>query len=317
MMEDLPLDAAHPAVRDYLALIRLQVLTPLSLLVNITAVLVCSIAVNPGIQDIEKMFPSSISPKPLLIGTYLLLVYVGQVGYCVLLVAARKPETKKTITKGVGIALVLANWIMGLWAVAWIMQWFLVSTILLGTLLLILIYCNVVILIYHPPEIKTRPLDVAFIHAPLRFFLVLPLQVMFPYSLFVELGYTWEPGKPNQYANHQWAGFGVILLVNLIGLIVIVVRKDIVWCIAAVWIDVAIWLAKPKPSPVFITAIAFTAIHPIALVFAATWKKLKGKDEGRITLPPDDNAESSDRPHRQQQGATRPPREVDTEALWG
>lgn len=63
------------------------------------------------------------------------------------------------------------------------MQWFLVSTILLGALVLILIYCNVVILIYHPPEIKKRPLDVAFIHAPLRFFLVLPLQVMFPYSL--------------------------------------------------------------------------------------------------------------------------------------
>ena len=40
------------------------------------------------------MFPSSISPKPLLIATYLLLVYIGQVGYCILLVTARKPETK-------------------------------------------------------------------------------------------------------------------------------------------------------------------------------------------------------------------------------
>jgi len=316
-MEDLPLDTNNPAVRDYLALIRLQVLTPLSLLVNITAVMVCSIAVTPGIQDIEKMYPSSISPKPLLIATYLLLVYVGQVGYCILLVLARKSETKKTITKGVGIALVLANWIMGFWAVAWIMQWFLVSTVLLGTLLLILIYCNIVILIYHPPEIKKRPLDVAFIHAPLRFFLVLPLQVMFPYSLFVKLGYTWEPGKPNQYADHQWAGFGVLLLVNLIGLAVIVLRKDIVWCVAAVWIDIAIWSAKPKPSTVFFVAIAFTAIHPIALVFAATWKKLKGKDEGRIALPPDDGTVGDDHPRRQQQVATRAPREVDTEALWG
>ena len=40
------------------------------------------------------MFPSSISPNPLLIATYLLLVYIGQVGYCILLVTARKPETK-------------------------------------------------------------------------------------------------------------------------------------------------------------------------------------------------------------------------------
>jgi len=317
MMEDLPLDANHPAVRDYLALIRLQVLTPLSLLVNIIAVMVCSVAVTPGIQDIENMYPSSITPKPLLIATYLLLVYVGQVGCCILLVMAKKPETKKTITKGVGLALVLANWIMGLWAVAWIMQWFLASTILLGILLLILIYCNVVLLIYHAPEIKKRPLDVAFIHAPLRLFLILPLQVMFPYSLFVELGYTWEPGKPNQYANHQWAGFGVLLLVNLIGLIVIVIRKDIVWCIAAVWIDIAIWSAKPKPSVVFIVAIAFTIIHPVALIFAATWKKLRREDEGQIRLPPDDNVGNDSHPPRQRQVATRPPREVDTEALWG
>jgi len=88
--------------------------------VNITAMLVCSVAVTPGIQDIEKMYPSSISPKPLLVATYLLLVYVGQVGYCILLVMAKKQETKKTITRGVGLALVLANWIMGLWAVAWV-----------------------------------------------------------------------------------------------------------------------------------------------------------------------------------------------------
>lgn len=132
----------------------------------------------------------------------------------------------------------------------------------------------------------------------------------------VELGYTWEPGKPNQYANHQWAGFGVLLLVNLIGLAVIVIRKDIVWCIAAVWIDIAIWSAKPKPSPVFITAIAFTVMHPIVLIFSSTWKKLK-KDEGQIRLPPDEGAANGDHPPRQRQVGTRPPREVDTEALWG
>ena len=137
-------------------------------------------------------------------------------------------------------------------------------------------------------------------------------------SASVELGYTWEPGKPNQYTSHQWAGFGVLLLVNLIGLIVIVIRKDVVWCIAAVWIDIAIWSAKPKPSVVFIVAIAFTIIHPVALIFAASWKKLR-KDEGQIRLPPDDNVGNGGHPHRQGQGqgTTRPPREVDTEALWG
>lgn len=82
--------------------------------------LVCSVAVTPGIrtsgarpppdeidlvilfsytEDIGKMYPSSISPKPLLVATYLLLVYVGQVGYCILLVMAKKQETKVRIRK--------------------------------------------------------------------------------------------------------------------------------------------------------------------------------------------------------------------------
>lgn len=78
-MEGLPIDTSHPAVRDYLALIRyvlpmssplickpltspcsfyvcidrtarsLQVLTPLSLLINIATVMVCSLVVSPGL----------------------------------------------------------------------------------------------------------------------------------------------------------------------------------------------------------------------------------------------------------------------------
>ena len=46
-------DQPYPKTLHILGLIvvhRLQVLTPLSLLVNITAVMVCSIAVTPGIR---------------------------------------------------------------------------------------------------------------------------------------------------------------------------------------------------------------------------------------------------------------------------
>ena len=59
---------------------------------------------------------------------------------------------------------------------------FLVSTILLGILTLLLIYSNVVLIVYHVPTWH-RPLDLAFIHAPVRLFLILPLSVLFPYSL--------------------------------------------------------------------------------------------------------------------------------------
>jgi hypothetical protein len=37
---------------------------------------------------------------------------------------------------------------------------------------------------------------------------------------------------------------------NLLGLAVAIIRGDIVWCVAATWIAVSIWSARPKPAPV-------------------------------------------------------------------
>ena len=62
------------------------------------------------------------------------------------------------------------------------MKWFLFATILQGLLLLLLLYSNIALLIYHPPD-SSRPLDTALIHAPLRFFLILPLSILFPLCL--------------------------------------------------------------------------------------------------------------------------------------
>jgi len=241
--------------------------------------------VNPSIRGVEKQYPSSISPQPWLIAIYILLLYVGQLGYCVLLVLVQKQETKEVIIKGVGYPLVLANFVMATWAITWVFQWFLASTILLGVLVVLLVYPNVAILITHPPELGKRPFDVAFIHAPLRFFLVLPLTVMFPYSLFVTLGLTWKPSEPEHYTDHQWIGFAVMLAANLIGLIVIVARSDIVWCVAAVWIDIAIWSTSPKPRPILALGIMFMVLHPIALAGVLLWRQQMAKREGRIRLP--------------------------------
>ncbi|CAL1709836.1 unnamed protein product [Somion occarium] len=295
-----------------MALVRLQVLTPLSLLINIATVMVCAVMVDPSLRRIAELYPSSISPHPRLIGIYIIAIYLFQIGYCVLLVIARKPETKRTLVRGVGLPLVVANWIMAGWAIAWVMQWFLTSTILLGLLLVLLLYANVVLLIYHAPT-RERPLDVALIHAPMRLFLILPLEVLFPYSLFITLGLTWSPGEPQHYARGQWAGFGVVLGVNLLGLVVIVLRHDIVWCVAASWLCASIWSLKPKPFPVFITAVIFTVVHPLALVASFLWVKLRGGERrGPIALPPDEEDDHSGNPRRE-----RGPREVDAEALWG
>ncbi|KAG6835724.1 hypothetical protein H0H93_015303, partial [Arthromyces matolae] len=253
-MDSLPIDLSHPAVQDYLALVRLQVLTPLSLLINVAALLVCAILANPTITQVARDHPTAISPNPPAIGIYALVLFVGQLGYCLLLVLASKPETKQTLIKAVGVSLVLANWVMAFWAIAWVFSWFLAATILQGILLLLLFYSNIALLVYHPPT-SARPLDTALIHAPLRFFLALPLSILFPYSLFLTLGLSFDPtppGLPRHYsAWHAWSGFAVVMSTNLFALIIVVLRRDLVWCVAATWLCISIWLDTPKPAPVY------------------------------------------------------------------
>ncbi|PCH36895.1 hypothetical protein WOLCODRAFT_109337 [Wolfiporia cocos MD-104 SS10] len=313
MMESLPIDTSHPAVREYIALIRLQVLTPLSLLINIATVIVCSVVLTPGLGKISELYPATIAPNPSLIAIFVTLIYIGQIGYCVLLVLARKQETKTALVQGVGLPLVIANGLMAAWAISWVLQAFLVSTIMLGMLLVLLVYCNLVLLVYHRPN-RSRPFDLLFIHAPVRAFMIWPLMVMFPYSLFITLGYTFSPGEPQHYARHQWAGFAVMLGVNVLGLLVVVLRRDIIWCVSASWMCASIWSRSPKPMPVWLTCMLFTIAHPLALVASALFMRLRGHRYGAIMLPPD---ELEDNEARAAQAHADGPREIDAEALWG
>ncbi|KAJ6485913.1 hypothetical protein C8R45DRAFT_998377 [Mycena sanguinolenta] len=326
-MDSLPLDMSHPAVRDYLALVRLQVLTPLSLLINIASVLVCAVVVNPSIGTITKIFRTSLTPSFPVISVYIAAMYLGQIGFCVLLVLARKAETKKTLTKGVGTWIVFANWVMALWAVAWVFKWFLTATILQGILLILLLFCNISLLTYHAPTTK-RPLDMALIHAPLRFFFVLQFALMFPLALFVYLGLTYTPvydGTPIDYEKYAWPGFGVVFGTNLVSLLVVVLRRDIVWCVAATWICVSIWTLRPKPQAVYITALIFTIVHPLGLAAGyihAYFYSRSAVENGDVALPGDEHpglrtAQPSTEPRPTPRDAEGRAREFDAEAVWG
>ncbi|KAJ8520876.1 hypothetical protein ONZ45_g2390 [Pleurotus djamor] len=324
MADVLPIDMNNPQVRDYLSLIRLQVLTPLSLLINIGSVLICSLIVDPSIRGIIKLYPSPITPRPSVIAAYVLLIYAGQIGYCILLTAARKPETKDAMVKGVGISLVLANWIMAFWAVTWVFRWFIASTVLLSMLTLLLIYSNINLLVYHAPT-SGRPIDTALIHAPMRFFLILPMSIMLEYSLFITLGLIQtptSPGIPRDYDRYAFEGFLAVFFTNLVSIIVIAVRRDIVWCIAAVWICISVWSERPKASSVYITVLAFTALHPLALIGGFIYRQFFRRK--RVALVTDDDAlyraaarengrDGNTPDERRQRGAN----EIDPEELWG
>lgn len=66
----------------------------------------------------------------------------------------------------------------------------------------------------------------------------------------VSLGLTYANGK--DYASHPWPGFGVVIGTNILGTLVIITRRDVVWCVAAIWICISILVERPKPMPVYV-----------------------------------------------------------------
>jgi hypothetical protein len=90
----LPLDSNDPAIRRALHLIRIQVLTPVSVLVNIATCIICALVINPSMKDISNMFPSTMTPKSTMIGLYWMVVFGMMVFYSLLIVIATKDETK-------------------------------------------------------------------------------------------------------------------------------------------------------------------------------------------------------------------------------
>ncbi|KAF4612903.1 hypothetical protein D9613_011131 [Agrocybe pediades] len=302
-MDALPLDLSHPSVQFYLALVRLQVLTPLSLLLNIASLLICAILAQPSIPYLLHSHPTALTPNAHAIAVYVMAVWIAQIGYCVLLVTARKEETKKAMVSAVGMALVGANCVMALWAIAFIMQWFLISTVLQGIILLLLLFSNIALLIYHPPS-SSRPLDTALIHAPIRFFFVLPLHILFPMSLFVALNLRYPqnipvPSPPSTFPfsalvahSGRTPALFVVLGTNLFGLLIVALRRDIVYAVAATWCAISLWTAEyPKPSGVYITSITFTALYPLVLILSMVYHHFyQAPRQNRIALPGDERA---------------------------
>jgi len=303
MAHELPIDMGHPAVREYIALTRLQVLTPLSLLINIASLVLCATVTKPSLSEVSRVYvPTSITPNTAMIGTFIFVIYGAQIGYCILLVLVRKDETKATLTKGVGMSLVIANWLMAAWPILFVFQLWLLSTILLGALIATLIYANIVLFIYHAPT-SSRPLDSLFIHVPIRLFLLLPLNILFWQSLFIKLGMYWDYGQPKHYADYAWEGFIVVLLSNLLALAVTISRGDVVWCIGTAWLDASIWSARPKSSQVQTTAIVFTIVLPVVLLLVYVWGFFRRKTprRGAIVLPEEEPGVvvvEEERPHR-------------------
>jgi hypothetical protein len=60
------------------------------------------------------------------------------------------------------------------------------------------------------------------------------------------MDHYWLPGTPQSFDRHPWEGFAVVFGTNILGLFIVVFRRDVVWTVGATWINAAIFTRRPK-----------------------------------------------------------------------
>lgn len=306
MNSDAPFDTSDPETRLALKLLRLQVLTPLSVLINVAANLVCALVLSPSMADIMDLFPSGLTPKTGMVGFYMTAVYVLLIGFCVLLITARNHETKETLVNGVGLRLVVVNWLMTAWAALWALQLFLPSTIILGIVAVLLGWIVFSLVWYTPGGPLTRPFDNLLIHSPMKLWFMITLALDFPLSLFVALEWNYPYTRPDMYARKQWEAFAFIVSMHAAGVLWVFFRRDLTVTIGGLWIVLSIMLRRPKAAPVFAALIVFAVLYPLTYISTMAWQRLKRHEEreGRIALPPDEEEAVQGNGYAEEEDAT-------------
>lgn len=152
---------------------------------------------------------------------------------------------------GVGLRLVFIQWLMAINVVAFTLKWFIVSLVCTSLVLALLIWVHITLYLY--PAASTRPLDTAFIHAPLRLLLILTFIQDLPQVLFIVLGWYFNLVK-DEYKYDKWAWQAVAFIVsfNIVGLIEVAWRLDFVWTVGATWILIGQLTQRPKAASVFV-----------------------------------------------------------------
>ncbi|QRV98987.1 signal peptidase complex catalytic subunit Sec11 [Ceratobasidium sp. AG-Ba] len=239
-------------------------------------------------SDIVEQFPTGITPKTGMVGFYMTAVYVLLIGFCILLITAGKQETKETLVNGVGLRLVVVNWLMTAWAALWAMQLFLASSIVLGIAAVLLGWIMFSLIWFTPGGPLTRPFDQLFIHAPLKLWFLITLMLDFPLSLFIALGWNYPYTRPDMYARKQWEAFAFVVSMHTVGVIWVFIRQDLTVTLGGFWLVLSVMLQRPKSAPVFAATIVFAVLYPLTYISRMAWKRLKKHEEGRIALPPDE-----------------------------
>ncbi|KAH7106836.1 hypothetical protein BKA62DRAFT_685248 [Auriculariales sp. MPI-PUGE-AT-0066] len=294
------IDLSHPDIRLYLRLVRLQVLTPLAVLICFATALVCTFIVHPSLGQVAREHPTAMTPATPMVTVYWVFVFASQIGFCVLLVFAHSEQTKQALVS-LGLSVVLANWVLAGACVAWILTAFITTTILLGLVAALLLYANVRLLL----RASVAGLwEVAFIHTPVRLFFIIVFMVDFWQVLFISMGHTWNPEQDIGKSAWQWEAVVALSVTSFIGLVIVLIRCDLVWTIGACFALASVAFGPYRGVPVLVTSVVFLVLFPVAFVAALFFHRTRS--DGAIALPPDNENGATHDPQAQAQAQAQP-----------
>ena len=239
----------------------------MAVLVNLAATMICSVVLKPSLKEVSDSFLTPFNPDATALALYWLVTFILLISYCLLLIMANGTETKvgnyiyltrkllfnsfphkKTVVHGVGLRLVFVQYFMTLNVVAFTLKWFIASLVFTSFSLLLLVWIHLSLYLY-PPN-RSRLLDFILIHAPIRLLIVVTFLQHLPQTLFIVLG--WTPHMPEDIQEHAWHAVTFIVSFNVLGLIEVALREDLVWAFAGMWIMIGQLIKRPKAAPVFV-----------------------------------------------------------------
>ncbi|ORX39626.1 hypothetical protein BD324DRAFT_614396 [Kockovaella imperatae] len=277
--------------KESMRFVRMQIAVPISVLIAMGANLVCALALKPGLAGINVRYPTLVSPNSIMIGLYWAVLYCLQVGFCLVLLLARKDVTKETLVYGVGIRFAVANWLLAAWAVSFTLQAFAVAEILILLNVVNLLTIHLTLLKY-PPTMK-RPLDTIFIHAPMALLLAILFEVDWVHNGFIAL--NWRIHDRSDRDDYTWQAVAFIASVNIVAALWEGIRRQYLMTGASIYLLFTLMFASPrgdpdlpssalpKPTPVLVVSIACLVLHVVALIAGLAWKRMRDR-EGRIRL---------------------------------
>jgi hypothetical protein len=308
-----------PSTLNYLT--KVQVLTPLTILLNVASLAVCSILTKPNLGQINHKYVTQFTPNAAFVLGFWAVLFLLQVGFAILLVLGQKEFTKVgtprlssfegsltssslsqlTLANGVGMRLALANILLGVWAITWVVDSFgsfVAGLVLLSTIGVFLLVTALLLAIKYPPG-SSRPLDWLFIHVPIKMFLVITLQLDIPQQLFMTLGVHGEHHKESLRA--IWPSFGIIAGTGALSAIWIFATMDFVWAASGMFLYFALLFSNELPihhrKPEMIAALVLAIVlQGVAIVGSVLYYWLaKFNDEGRVALGrnPQEEAEAA------------------------